>query len=89
MERLNELPGTPYRRSSREKPIPPVRSDQEQLGSKGLSTHYYKEVREVSREVSIIPEGSRSESEMPIGVGPGLCGILNSDFGEQPFHDVR
>ncbi len=32
---------------------------------------YYEE----AREVSLIPEGSRSQPGMLMGVGPGLCGL--------------
>jgi hypothetical protein len=31
------------------------------------------------REVAMIPEGSRSQPGMLMGVGPGLCGVWTSE----------
>jgi hypothetical protein len=36
---------------------------------------YYEE----AREVSLIPEGSRSQPGMLMGVGPGLCSVRTSE----------
>ena len=48
---------------------------------------YYEE----AREVSLIPEGSRSQPGMLMGVGRGLCSVRTSEnssqakFAESPF----
>jgi hypothetical protein len=40
---------------------------------------YYEE----AREVSLIPEGSRSQPGMLMGVGPGLCSVRTSENSSQ------
>jgi hypothetical protein len=42
---------------------------------------YYEE----AKEVRIIPEDSRSESGALIGVGPGLCRNVDTNFREHLF----
>jgi hypothetical protein len=55
----------------------------------GTSDGYYEE----GREGQIIPEGSRSQPRMLIGVGPRLWqtseNAVNTKFAEYPFHALR
>jgi hypothetical protein len=60
------------------KPIAPVLKGQEPPSSMALPALYYE-------EVVIIPEGSLSEPGALMGVGPGLCRMLDVDFREFIF----
>jgi hypothetical protein len=45
---------------------------------------YYEE----AREVVIIPEGHRSQAGSLIGVGPGLCRLVDMKFAELHYETV-